>query len=388
MSATNEGAIGDLEHKDPQSATLANSTVEKIRAIANWDPCYPEEQIDWQGEYVARYGPLSISWLEPAAAHGGSRFRLESRGLGLYTAGGQKNVISPLDDGTICIWDVGQDSTSTRERGSIIATSKPGLVSFQGNCDQQNMPKAQMTSTGVMECVRVDSSRDKVYVAVQSGLHEVDLNTLRVSAFENYPFSISALSSADDNLPLTVGTTLSLHIYDHRQSNNHRSGESDASQVDVVANFPISPRQRNDFSRLLSGDDEPCEYAPLFQPGPLSVHHLAPQGKNDPSLGEIYVAGRFPSVLVYDRRTFPRLRTNFHSGARLCSLTSLPFSFRSLESDLMRKRHLSLSAVEEVKNLPGDRLIACGEYNGKGSLEIFVSHEPKSMLFSIVRRSV
>jgi hypothetical protein len=109
----------------------------------------------------------------------------------------------------------------------------------------------------------------------------------------------------------------------------------------------------------------------LYQPGPLSILHLPLFGDELGGSGEIYVAGRFPSILNYERRTFPKLRGTIHSGARLCSMTSLPYPFSSLEKDLARQGELSMDQVLEAKSRPGKTLIACGEYNSKGSLEMY-----------------
>lgn len=52
-------------------------------------------------------------------------------------------------------------------------------------------------------------------------------------------------------------------------------------------------------------------------------------------------------------------------------MTSLPFSFTSLEKDLARRGELSIEQVSQFKALTGNTLIACGEYNTKGSLEMY-----------------
>ncbi|KAK8058800.1 F-box domain-containing protein [Apiospora phragmitis] len=63
---------------------------------------------------------------------------------------------------------------------------------------------------------------------------------------------------------------------------------------------------------------------------------------------------------------------SLHSGARLCSLTSLPYPFSGVDSELRRKGELSIEQVEKIKETTGGRtLVACGEYNTKGSLEIY-----------------
>jgi hypothetical protein len=82
-------------------------------------------------------------------------------------------------------------------------------------------------------------------------------------------------------------------------------------------------------------------------PGPLSIVH---QGQDN-----IFIAGRFPSILSYDRRYFPKLHYVIHSGARLAALTTLPYPPHRAVGNL---------GVEAT-------LVACGEYNGRGSLEIY-----------------
>jgi hypothetical protein len=120
-------------------------------------------------------------------------------------------------------------------------------------------------------------------------------------------------------------------------------------------------------------DDEPLPpYAPLSQPGPLSILHLQQPGREADLSDDIYVAGRFSNILHYDRRKFPSIRGSIHSGARLCSMTSLPYPFSTLDSELRRKGELSVEQVEASKSAVGGRtLVACGEYNTKGSLELY-----------------
>lgn len=350
-----------------------------MRALANWDPEFPTEKVDWYSEYIARHAPISMSWLQqPAFERGEGQGRREIRGMSLLDTeyeGHARRVVAPLDDGSVCLWDLNiPETTSDSRQGQILARSKPGLLSVHGpkgrSWQNSASTRAEMTSTGVVECVSVDNFRKTAYFAVQSGLNEIDLETLQVISHERYPFSISALSEAKHPLPLTVGTTLSLHLHDSRLGQNARYSDHSSNCLDQVATFPSSPRSQNDFHRLLSGDPM-SEPAPLFQPGPLSILHLGPVNESPSDQGEIFVAGRFPSILIYDRRIFPRLRTTIHSGARLCSLASLPYPFSSLECDLMRQNQLSTEDVRAVKDRRGSTLIGCGEYNGKGSLELY-----------------
>lgn len=304
---------------------------ERARAMANWDPSYPSEKVDWYGEYVARHAPLSISWLQqPVDEIHGSQDKREIRGLGLMRDHDDGIVVAPLDDGGVCFWNIGRDDEiSSTKRGGIIARSKPGLLSVNGpESTQDPLLKAKMISTGVVECLSIDSVHNKAYFAVQSSLNEVDLSTLQITSHSRYPFSISALSPSSHPAPLTVGTTLSIHLHDPRLSN----------YILPCNNTRLEPpTHTNDFHRLFSGDP-PLPYAPLFHPNPLSILHLPDHA--------IHIAGRFPSILTYDRRFFPTLQRTTHSGARLCSLASLP--------------------------TPGaPTLVAAGEYNGKGSLELY-----------------
>lgn len=322
----------ETQRRDEPSKAIS----ERARAMANWDPSYPSEKVDWYGEYIARHAPLSTSWLQqPVDKMHGTQDKREIRGLGLLRDGIDGTVVAPLDDGSVCLWNIGRDDEALRtKRGGIIGRSKPGLLSVNGLRDtKDSRSKAKMTSTGVVECVSVDPVRNKAYFAVQSSLNEVDLSTLQITSHSRYPFSISALSSSSYPGPLTVGTTLSLHLHDHRFS-------TQILPCNTTCLDP--PEESNDFHRLLSGDPPPA-YAPLFHPNPLSILHLP--------FHAIHVAGRFPSILTYDRRYFPTLQNTIHSGARLCSLASLP--------------------------TPGaPTLVAAGEYNGKGSLELYSSSSP------------
>ena len=310
--------------------------------MASWDPTYPLENVDWYEEYIARHAPLSISWLkQPFCEQNGLRERLETRGLGIFKDHDNSMVVAPLDDGSVCLWDIGREDTAPKD-GRIMARSRPGLLSIKGSAgsisQNTSMSRAETSSTAVVECVSVDRVRKKAYFAVQSRLNEVDLTTLQISSYEHYPFSITALSEAAHPVPLTVGTNASLHLHDPRLGNNGRSPTSWISErVDTNASISRDPRYNpTDFHRLRSGDLSQTGFATLF--APLSIVHL------DPSA--IYVAGRFPSILKYDRRYFQKLTSTIHSGARLCSITSLP-----------NPKHPILAAA--------------GEYNGKGSLELY-----------------
>jgi hypothetical protein len=214
------------------------------------------------------------------------------------------------------------------------------------------------------------------------GLVEVDLETLTTVSHERFPFSITALSEAKHPVPLTVGTNLSLYLHDSRARRSGQ-GPNDLSRIDShdTTFGSLQKSKSSDFRILLDPEPDPL-CAHLYHPGPLSILHLPSSGDEWDGNGDIYVAGRFPSILNYDRRYFPKLRGTIHSGARLCSMASLPYPFASIEKDLARRGELTIEQVWEAKTRPGKTLIACGEYNSKGSLEMY-GLSPNPMLSTI-----
>jgi hypothetical protein len=124
--------------------------------------------------------------------------------------------------------------------------------------------------------------------------------------------------------------------------------------------------------RLIFDPAPPPDYAALSQPAPLSILHLQQPGQEVDLSDDIYVAGRFPNILHYNRRMFPRIQDSIYSGARLCSMTSLPYPFSKEDTEMRRYGGLLSEEVEASKSVASGRtLIACGEYNTKGSLELY-----------------
>ncbi|KAL8939983.1 MAG: hypothetical protein Q9216_003060 [Gyalolechia sp. 2 TL-2023] len=344
---------------------------ERTRALANWDPSYTNEEVDWYEEYLARHAPISMSWLQqPVDAQ--RHENREIRGLGRYDRGDGPLMVAPLDDGTLTIWNVGkQDVAEHTKGGSIIARSRPRLFSTCKNAARGSSFISPPTQFGpnIVECLSVDQVRNKAYVAVLNELNEVDLETLQISDRSRYPSLISALSDAVHPVPLTVATTNSLHLHDPRERSSACRSEDDHT-VSVERNtaaLPQSPRDKGDLQNDFQSDlynvltgGGPGTCAPLSQPGPLSIRHLpSASGEYEASDGYICVAGRFPSILTYNRRMFPRIQSTIHSGSRLASMTSLPHP-------LLYSRSNPPSNPDTAHTL-----IACGEYNGKGSLELY-----------------
>lgn len=287
--AHNNGQNHSRLQRSPEEASDSKAqSKEKIRLRANWDPSFPKEKVNWYDEYIARNAPISTSWFEqPRNRDSAEKEYLEVRGMAIYTPEpGTTLVVAPLDDGSIALWAL---SGTNFRKGSIVARSKSGLLSVNADGHNPSREFSQMISTGVNECIAVDSARKRAYIAVQSWLVEIDLERLVSVAVESFPFPITALSEAKHPIPLTVGTSFSLHLYDSRirwtgQSLSHF--ERVESQL-----HPRKPTGLN-FRSLINPEPSP-EYAPLYELGPLNILHLPSSGDEWNGNGDIYVAGMY-----------------------------------------------------------------------------------------------
>ncbi|KAK2737655.1 hypothetical protein FQN57_007462 [Myotisia sp. PD_48] len=308
---------------------MTRNTEHAPSSAARWDPTSDEENICWYSEYVARHSPISVTWLEiPDAGQldNGKSCRIrEVGGMGLLkdiSYNGSDKIIGPLDDGTVCVWDLSRssDRESRKSRGRAIAESQPGLLtSYQDGRADKNLV--------VSECVSIDSPSNRAYFVVDTILHEVDISTCQLVSRKRYPSPITALSqeTIDYSTSLSVATTSSLHINDPR--------------------LHLDLSTTNESSRL--------DIAPLAQPGTQSILHPPLPNSNT-----ICLAGRVPSILVYDRRYLPRIQSTAYSGSRLCCLAAIPALPKCVQ-------------VEDDKSVPYQSIIACGEYSGRGSLELY-----------------
>lgn len=361
--------ISPLNNGNSDSQGQRPTFGERARAAAAWDPSTEGENVDWYSEYIARNGPISLSWLQQpfSRTQGGGKNYIEVKGMGLlkdWSLARQNKVVSPLSDGSICVWDLNHSHSigSQVTKGSILGTSAPGLLTVDMSQKENSAAKSALEFINLGECVSVDSIRQRAYMAVGHVVNEVDLKTLSVISQQRLPWSVFALSQETDySVPLTLATTLGMHIYDGRLS---KTEEQEAinlrcEQPTVSLAPPDSPLLQflpngRPPHRIRSPDlsDSSDNYAPLFQPGPLAVLHPPA-----PHVNSIFLAGRFPSILQYDRRYFPRLQSTVHSGGRLCGLVSAPSpQFPVFSSSDYPSSHT---------------VVACGEYNGKGSLELY-----------------
>jgi hypothetical protein len=337
--------------------------------IANWDPSYPDEKVNWYEDFIQRHAEQKISWFQQAGSEKGEgrEVRREATGAGILfdQDGLADKLIAPMDDGSISIWDV---CASSERQCNLVAKTDIGLLPNKGadldHDTRLTQSQAIMTETGAVECVSIDSKLKKGFFAVRNVLNEVDLNTLKIVSRTPYPFRITSLSEAHHRTPLTVGTNWTIHLHDTRKP----PAAPSATRCELIGGS-----MDTSFARLDTGDFG--GHVSLSQPGALSILHL-PTTRDWDGNGDIWVGGRFTSMLNFDRRFFPRLRGTVHSGARLSCLTAIPHPF--IPQDLRLGRPYSSPALlREAKSLPGHTLITAGEYKGKGSLELYgLSSDP------------
>lgn len=142
-----------------------------LQDMANWDPAFPGEAVSWYDEYIQRNGPTSVNWLQtPRLQDGNLKTPIEARGMALYTPGsrgdtlGTMLAVSPLDDGSVCLWDV---NGSLGRRGGIVSKSSPEILFINGP-GSENTKRSKKIDTGVTECVSVDNFNNRAFFAVQS----------------------------------------------------------------------------------------------------------------------------------------------------------------------------------------------------------------------------
>ncbi|RAO68938.1 uncharacterized protein BHQ10_004950 [Talaromyces amestolkiae] len=221
---------------------------QRSRAAAEWDPSYETEDVDWYSEYIARNGPISFSWTQRPVTGGPNRMLRDAMGMGLlrdWSFAREDRVIAPLDDGTICVWDMNYSHSNSANslKGKITGMSRPGVLmtdmSKRSDKTPPRSPPLEFLNVG--ECVSVDSMRRRAYIAVGNILNEVDLETLHVVHQQRYAWSIFALSQETDySVPLTLATTLSLQIYDARLSSPEEEAEISLRSIPIVRSYSYS----------------------------------------------------------------------------------------------------------------------------------------------------
>ncbi|KAK6539118.1 hypothetical protein TWF694_010653 [Orbilia ellipsospora] len=331
--------------------------------------------IDWYKEFQYRHAKLTNkSFIKFQTPHdlelvdvtlaGGS-------GMGLD----QTVAATTLEDGSICIF-----SLSNSKAGKILGRSKSDLIprkSLDTKLGRENDITGGANRERGLFVDAATAYGNRAWFGAGSVLTEIDLTTMQKIRNHRLPFSVTCLSTA---MPiLAVGTSLTIHLLDSRSAPDNVATASittsdTTSTTEMVDTWgrPAShlsrlkeikkiqtPLSQNQYpSRDSNSDDQSSrDYlvnAPptaFLQPSPLSILH----SPIDQACGnEMYVAGRFPSIMAYDRRQWPRLAGTLYSGARLSGLT--------------------LVATNPALELPDTSkysLVACGEYGGRGTLELY-----------------
>lgn len=354
------------------------ATRARARAMASWDPVYPSEHLNMYREYVQRHADIHVHWLPQVnETRSESKQELEFIGMGLLETGLDRvadKIVAPAEDGTICLFDVRQDGGSSTMQ-STSRRSKSLLSSAQSTNGPKTPLSGITTESIASEGVSVDNERRKAYIGYHDYLHEVDLHTLQLVNRRRFPFPITCLSAAGPSMPLTVGTTMTLHLHDSRLAERHHD---DTAPIRCELLNGVPARNLDIFGRTAKSP------VTLAQPGPTSILHL-PAGPDCAEMGnDIWVAGRFTSLLRYDRRFWPKIHGTIFTGARLSSLTALPFPYVPRDLHLVQNPLGFIDQLTRAKAASGMTLIACGEYKGKGSLELYdcppSSDEHKSTL--------
>lgn len=149
-------------------------TRERKRIMANWDPAYQSESINWYDEYIQRNATVAVNWLQQSTVKDGPEsMHLEARGLALYRPDNPHQdpykaetifAVSALEDGSVCMWDV----TGARGRkGAIYAKSNPGILFIDG-AEAGSNNRSKRIDTTCTECLSIDSKLHLAFFAVQS----------------------------------------------------------------------------------------------------------------------------------------------------------------------------------------------------------------------------
>lgn len=175
-AASNAAMLSTEDEFEPPDTSPAASAkpyiscerAQKVQDFVNWDPSYEHERVCWYDEYRQRVGPASVSWLEaPSISDRGLEAIIEARGVAMYAPydgkQGTKFAVSPLDDGSVCIWDI---NGSRSRQGGIISRSKPDVLFAEGSGDERL--RSQKIDSSISDRITIDNDNHRAYIAVQS----------------------------------------------------------------------------------------------------------------------------------------------------------------------------------------------------------------------------
>lgn len=380
LLSTTEYGPGNQTHPVSDLAVSESDTVvtRRRRALANWDPSYGLDRINWYEDYIHRHAPISLGWLQqPCARVGNAGQLLEARGLSVLTESidkaseNQPLVVAPLDDGSVCLWSL-QHSESRHTYGSIIGQSEANLLGPMDDLSQKQSrqpSKSWRNTLAVSQSVSVDNIRRTAFFAVENLLTEVDLHTLQCVSRRQFPGNIAAISEGSPFLPLTVGTHGQLYLHDPRvRKTLDLSPLGNTLHCDPPGHIHASEARYGRLAQPLTKRGR-LDYSPLLEPGPVSILHVPHSGGARDINDAVYVAGCFPSILYYDRRMWPQLSGAIYSGSRLSGLAHVPGLVKAVSQGF--QYGASGEANKARTEGSGKTLIACGEYKGRGSLELY-----------------
>lgn len=143
--------------------------------MANWDPSYSGENVNWYDEFIQRAAHITVNWLQQPKLRDASNstYYNEVRGVALYRPDSQGRnpqdletlfAVSPLDDGSVCLWDA---TGAKGRKGAVYAQSRPGIL-YMGGPGTDNSSRSKRIDSGVTECVSVDSKMHLAFFAVQN----------------------------------------------------------------------------------------------------------------------------------------------------------------------------------------------------------------------------
>lgn len=170
MSMGDEYRIPGAPPSTDTKPYISCEKAQKIQDFVNWDPSYETERVSWYDEYRQRVGPARVNWLEaPSIIDRGLEAIIETRGVAMYAPYdgsdglGSKLAVSPLDDGSVCVWDV---NGSRDKQGGIIARSRPDVLFVDGSGDERL--RSQKIDSSIADRITIDNYNHKAYIAVQS----------------------------------------------------------------------------------------------------------------------------------------------------------------------------------------------------------------------------
>lgn len=169
--------------------------------MANWDPSYQDEKVDWYTEFIHRTAPISVRWFQkPLKQGGGTEPPLEARGIGAHYLSGSENsemTIAPLEDGSVCLWDV---------KGTIIGRSPEGSLHGIGR---------DSASCAITDGVSVNSDMNRAFIAVDQGtfFHTRHSDTqTRHRKLTNHRCNGGGLADTPDSKPDSVSIIHISHV--------------------------------------------------------------------------------------------------------------------------------------------------------------------------------